>query len=217
MPLARNLQRRSTVCYWRRRLPRRLALALRANCLKLSLKTSEPDRARFLAAQLDAIAAEFFMSPASETLTKEQLATLFQTALLSHAAKLDRVAAFSRQEPGFDPEIEVAAERAMGWSYRVASSKGVHGRIGDDDRAAMTKAGLCETEIAGVGEALDTMQKSGALAPSRARIGELVEEVGALPSPANLARAEPIYLRALGEALLRTAPGMSPMAYRSTP
>ncbi|UMY16780.1 hypothetical protein MMB17_19230 [Methylobacterium organophilum] len=98
----------------------------------------------------------------------------------------------------------MAAEQAMGWSYRVASSRGVNGRLTEDDRAAMAKAGLAEAEIAGVGDCLDAMQKSGALAPSQARICEIVEEIGALPTPGNVARAEPICLRALGEALLRT-------------
>lgn len=68
----------------------------------------------------------------------------------------------------------------------------------------MAKAGLAEAEIAGVGACLDAMQRSGALAPSQARIREIIEDVGALPTPGNVARAEPIYLRALGEALLRT-------------
>lgn len=185
-------------------MPGRFALAIGANWLKLSLRTREPVRARFLAAQLDATAADLFMTTAPDAITKQQLSALFQKAFAGHGAKLDRVAAFDRQEKGFDARAEITADRAVGWSYRVASTKGVHGRIGDDDRDAMAKAGLAASEIAVVGDCLDAMQRSGALAPSRARIGELVEEVGALPSPGNLAQAEPIYLRALGEALLRT-------------
>lgn len=99
----------------------------------------------------------------------------------------------------------MAAEQAMGWSYRVASSRGVNGRLTEDDRDVMAKAGLAEAEIAGVGDCLDAMRKSGALVPSQARIREIVEEIGALPTPGNVARAEPIYLRALGEALMRSA------------
>lgn len=204
MALATNLHRRGAVYYWRRRVPARFALATGANWLKLSLRTREPVRARFLAAQLDATAADLFMTTLPDSVTKEQLATLFRKALLGHEAKLDRIAAFARQEPDFDPATEVAAEQAMGWSYRVASSRGVNGRLTEDDRVAMAKAGLAEAEIAGVGECLDAMRKSGALAPSQARIREIVEEIGALPTPGNVARAEPIYLRALGEALLRT-------------
>ncbi|TXM96331.1 tyrosine-type recombinase/integrase [Methylobacterium sp. WL103] len=204
MALAANLHRRGAVYYWRRRMPAKFALATGANWLKLSLRTREPVRARFLAAQLDATAADLFMTTMPDAITKEQLATLFRKAFLGHEAKLDRVAAFARQEPGFDPVAEMASERAMGWSYRVASVKGVNGRLGEDDHAAMAKAGLAEIEIAGVEECLDTMQRSGALAPSKARIREIIEDVGALPTPGNVARAEPIYLRALGEALLRT-------------
>lgn len=204
MALATNLNRRGAVYYWRRRVPATFALATGANWLKLSLRTREPVRARFLAAQLDATAAELFMTTLPDAITKEQLATLFRKALLGHEAKLDRVAAFARQEPDFDPAAEMAAEQAMGWSYRVASSRGVNGRLTEDDRAAMAKAGLAEAEIACVGDCLDAMRRSGALAPSQARIREIVEEIGALPTPGNVARAEPIYLRALGEALLRT-------------
>lgn len=204
MALATNLHRRGAVYYWRRRMPARFALATGANWLKLSLRTCEPVRARFLAAQLDATAADLFMTTLPDAMTKEQLATLFRKAFLGHEAKLDRVAAFARQEPGFDPAVEMASERAMGWSYRVASSRGLNGQLAAEDRTAMAKAGLAEAEIAGVGECLDAMQRSGALAPSQARIREIIEEVGALPTPGNVARAEPIYLRALGEALLRT-------------
>lgn len=204
MALAANLHRRGAVYYWRRRVPVRFALAAGANWLKLSLRTHEPVRARFLAAQLDATAADLFMTTLPDAITKEQLATLFRKAFLGHEAKLDRVAAFARQEADFDPAAEMASERAMGWSYRIASSRGVKGRLAEDDRAAMAKAGLAETEIAGVGACLDAMQRSGALAPSQARIREIIEDIGALPTPGNVARAEPIYLRALGEALLRT-------------
>ncbi len=204
MALATNLHRRGAVYYWRRRVPATFALATGANWLKLSLRTREPVRARFLAAQLDATAADLFMTTLPDAITKEQLATLFRKTLLGHEAKLDRIAAFSRQEADFDPAAEMAAEQAMGWSYRVASSRGVNGRLTEDDRAAMAKAGLAEAEIAGVGDCLDAMRKSGALAPSQARIREIVEEIGALPTPGNVAQAEPIYLRALGEALLRT-------------
>ncbi|SFL80093.1 DUF6538 domain-containing protein [Methylorubrum salsuginis] len=204
MALATNLHRRGAVYYWRRRVPATFALATGANWLKLSLRTREPVRARFLAAQLDATAADLFMTTLPDTITKEQLATLFRKAFLGHEVKLDRVAAFARQEPDFDPAAEMAAEQAMGWSYRVASSRGVNGRLTEDDRAAMAKAGLAEAEIACVGDCLDAMRRSGALAPSQARIREIVEEIGALPTPGNVARAEPIYLRALGEALLRT-------------
>lgn len=204
MALATNLHRRGAVYYWRRRMPAKFALATGANWLKLSLRTREPVRARFLAAQLDATAADLFMTTLPDAITKEQLATLFRKAFLGHEAKLDRVAAFARQEPGFDSAAEMASERAMGWSYRVASSRGVNGRLTEDDRAAMAKAGLAEAEIAGVDACLDAMRRSGALAPSQARIREIIEEIGVLPTPGNVARAEPIYLRALGEALLRT-------------
>jgi hypothetical protein len=202
--LATNLHRRGAVYYWRRRIPARFALAIGTNWLKLSLRTREPVRARFLATQLDATAADLFMTTVPDAITKEQLAKLFRKAFLSHEAKLDRVAAFARQEPNFDPAVEMASERAMGWSYRVASGRGVNGRLADDDRSAMAKAGLAEAEIANVGACLDAMQRSGALAPSQARIREIIKEIGALPTPGNVARAEPIYLRALGEALLRT-------------
>lgn len=205
MALATNLHRRGAVYYWRRRVPARFALAIGAIWLKLSLRTREPVRARFLAAQLDATAADLFMTTALDAITKEQLATLFRKAFLGHEAKLDRIAAFARQEPGFDPATEAATERAMGWSYRIASARGVGGRLAEDDRVAMAKAGLGEAEIAEVGGCLVAMQRSGALKPSGARIREIVEEVGALPTAGNVACAEPIYLRALGEALLRTS------------
>ncbi|UMY16781.1 hypothetical protein MMB17_19235 [Methylobacterium organophilum] len=96
MALATNLHRRGAVYYWRRRVPVTFALATGANWLKLSLRTREPVRARFLAAQLDATAADLFTTILPDAITKEQLATLFRKALLGHEAKLDRIAAFSR-------------------------------------------------------------------------------------------------------------------------
>ena len=106
------------------------------------------------------------MTTAPDAITKEQLSALFQKAFAGHGAKLDRVAAFDRQEKGLDPRAEMVADRAAGWSYRVASTKGVHGRVGDDDRAAMAAAGLAEAEIASIGGCLDAMQRSLSSAPS---------------------------------------------------
>ena len=59
-------------------MPPSLARLLGRTHLKLSLRTKEPARARFLAAHLDATAENLFMSASLAGITKEQLADLFR-------------------------------------------------------------------------------------------------------------------------------------------
>lgn len=205
MPVVSNLERRGAVYYWRRRVPPGLARATGLSHLRMSLRTREPRQARFLAAQMDAAAEDFLMSVDPSAITKEQLTELFRKAFESHSRKLALLADFGRQDPAIDPTLEAEDEQAMGWAYRILAKKGVGARIGEGENALMRSAGLTEHAIGSVATTLAEMQQDGRARPSQFKIGDLIASVGAEPSGANLARAEPVYLRALGEALLRTA------------
>ncbi len=205
MPVVSNLERRGAVYYWRRRVPPNLARSTGLTHLKISLRTREPRHARFLAAQMDAAAEDLFMSVDPHVITKEQLTALFRKAFESHARKLALLADFGRQDPAIDPGLEAADEQAMGWAYRILARKGLGARIGADETALMRSAGLTEHALESVATALAGLQRDGRARPAPLKIRDLIASVGAEPSSANMARAEPVYLRALGEALLRTA------------
>lgn len=205
MPVVSNLERRGAVYYWRRRVPPSVARSTGLTHLKVSLRTREPRQARFLAAQMDAAAEDFFMSADSHTITKEQLIELFRKAFEGHSRKLALMANFGRQDPTIDPATEAEDEQAMGWAYRILARQGQGARIGADEAAYMRGTGLTEQAITAVTRILADMRRDGRSRPSQFKIRDLIASVGAEPSGPNRARAEPVYLRALGEALLRTA------------
>lgn len=132
---------------WRRRLPRRLALATGRTCIKSSLQTKEPVRARLPAAQLDAPASHLFMSLPGNANTREQLGQVFKRALVEHQAKLSRYAAFARQEEHFDPTAERAIEFARRWAYWIIATKGPAAHIARSDEARLRQQGLEDEAI----------------------------------------------------------------------
>ncbi|WP_046864973.1 DUF6538 domain-containing protein [Microvirga massiliensis] len=158
MPVVANVERRGAVYYWRRRVPPSLARLLGRSHLKLSLRTKEPARARFLAAHLDATSENLFMSANLAGITKEQLAD------------------FGRQEPDFDSDVEAAGERAMGLAPRLLAGRGLSASLSVADRGFLLQQGHDAATVRAVEQVL---QASGQAKPSQVWLRELVE--GAAP------------------------------------
>jgi hypothetical protein len=124
MPLAQHLTRPGAVYYWRRRIPRRLATCLVRRHLFLSLRTFSTDRARSLAAQLDAVLAEIVRQAETTFLSPPQLDAILRQVIAMHSAKLDRVAAAAKAAPFCDVGGEVRTDRRVGWVYRLLDAQG---------------------------------------------------------------------------------------------
>ncbi len=206
MPLAQHLLRRGAVYYWRRRLPRRLAACgNRRHVLLLSLKTCSADRARRLAAHLDAAFEEIVIAMTSTSpLSADQIDAMLRGVIAAHAAKLDRIAAIEKFGPGFDAAEAACLEVLMGWVYRLLDAQGVNARVRDEDRRAMTDAGLDASAVAAVEHNLGELRRHGLVPTPRQRLEQLVTAQAAASSQMNLASAQQIYFRGLSLALFAT-------------
>ncbi|WP_029030523.1 DUF6538 domain-containing protein [Salinarimonas rosea] len=202
-----NLERRGAVYHWRRRLPPAFARAHGRIQLRLSLRTKEPGEARYLAAQLDAEAQIVFRQADPAVVTREQLAGVFARALEAHRRKLETLCALERQDGTLSERVR-EEEEALGIAYRAMARLGPNARLGPDARltpdlrAQLAAEGHAPAAIKAGAAALAALQEAGLAGASRARLAELLGAVGAEPTPGNVARAEPIYLRAIAQALL---------------
>ncbi len=169
----------------------------------MSLKTKDLGAARYLGASLTAKAADIILDDFSDV-TLEQLSDLFLAVLAEHRRTLAILAAFSHAEPNFDPVVDARDETAMGWSYRLLSKKGVAARFEEADRKSFVLADLDAPTIAAVERGLARMQATGEAQPSRFRIEAAMSAAEIPLSAATMAKVEPVYLRALGDALLET-------------
>ena len=203
MGIATGLERRGAVYYWRKRLPDGLAERIGLTHVKLSLRTRDPQEARYLGACLNKMAAELLMSELPE-ITREQLQSLFRKTFEQHRRKLALLADFARSERGFMPSQEIQEETATGWAYQHFSRNGLHASVDEDARDRFAKVGLSEEEIERVTATVDRMKASGEATPSASRLAEAITVTGAEVTAATKAKAQPIYLRALAEALLKT-------------
>ncbi|MCE7028375.1 DUF6538 domain-containing protein [Jiella avicenniae] len=204
MGLHTGIARRGAVYYWRKRLPDGLAERIGVTHVKFSLKTREAKEARYLGACLNARAADVVMSE-PPTISREQLESLFRETFEQHRRKLSLLADFSRSEADFDPKAEEAEETAAGWAYRLFSRKGLAATVDEDDREGFRKAGLPEDIVDKIEPTLERMKASGEAKPSMARLADAIRATGAEVSAGTTAMAQPIYLRALGEALLKAS------------
>ncbi len=203
MGIGTGLERRGAVYYWRKRLPDRLAQRIGLTHVKLSLRTKEAQAARYLGACLNAKAADLLMTQLP-SMTREQLETIFRSTFEQHSRKLAVLADLSRTEERFSPIADSAEEEAMGRAYCLFAKKGPSATINDQDRRRYREKGLSDDAIRHVEVAVDRMRSSGDAQPSAFRLIEAIEAAGAEVTAGTKAAAQPIYLRALGEALLRT-------------
>ena len=205
MPVGTNLERRGAVYYWRRRIPPRLVKAGGRSHLRMSLRTKEPAQARALAARLDATAMEVFMSDDAPALSQQQLEAIFQQVLRDHARKLDTIRAMELRDGLTDPDVLAREDHAAGLAYTIVARRGAAATVTTAERRRLAAAGEAETMIDDVTTLLAEMRRNGQTNASIGRLKALIEAVGALATPANVAVAERAYLRALGEALLGSA------------
>ncbi|WP_342212483.1 DUF6538 domain-containing protein [Roseibium sediminis] len=117
MGISINLSRRGAVYYWRCRIPSALATRIGLSHLKMSMKTREPDEARFLAAQLNATARQVFMED-TKHISRSQLEELFRKSFLKHKEKLDLLADSQRMSGTMSSSDARQMDRAMGHAYK---------------------------------------------------------------------------------------------------
>ena len=118
MSAVSHVLRRGAVYYWRRKVPRALAGRLARSHLTLSLRTWNPAHARSLGAVLDALIEELLVMPDHDGfLTQAQLDAMLRDAVLTHLAKLDRVAAAERTAAHFNRADAERADRRAAWTW----------------------------------------------------------------------------------------------------
>lgn len=204
MPLAPHLVRRGAVYYWRRRLPRRLAACSNRRHVFMSLKTCSADRARALAAQLDAAFAEIAMLAETNFLSAPQLDAMLRDVIAAHSAKLDRIAAAGKTDPHFDAAEAARMDLRIGWAYRLLDAQGSSAVMRGEDRTAMFAAGFTDADVALVDQHLALLQANHMVPTPRGKLVALIERHGATPTPINLASAQQVYFRGLAMALFNS-------------
>lgn len=205
MALGPNLLRRGSVYHWRRRIPSQLVPCMEATHLRISLNTKDSKAARYLGAQLDAIAMDIFGAQTTQGMSKAQLASLFRTAHNQHRKKLDLLADIERGHPTTDRSQLLALELARGEAYRLLSERGANAQIDVGYLQRLEDKGYDAQGVARILEELEALRDPAGIHFSMSKLRRLIEAAGAPASSINLAQALPVYLRALAEALL-TAP-----------
>ena len=126
MPAIPNAVRRGAIYYWRRRVPARLAKSKRSATLLLGLRTSDPRRARVLAAEITALADLcFFPAVMNLRLSQQQLQSIFRETFTRHLDKLEAVVARERMERNFDAEENRRSDRMRAGSTACSKPAGM--------------------------------------------------------------------------------------------
>jgi hypothetical protein len=133
------------------------------------LRTFSADRARSLAAQLDAVLAEIVMQAETTFLSPPQLDAILRRVIAMHSAKLDRVAAAAKAAPFCDVGEEVRMDRRVGWVYRLLDAQGADAFVRPADRTAMIAAGLTEQDVSFVYGHLHFLRVQRMVPPPRGR------------------------------------------------
>lgn len=196
-----HLFRRGAVYYWQRRLPNHLARVLRIGVVKVSLGTKDLGMARRLVAPLDACAMEIFMGQ-TQALSREQLGGIFKAVLVEHKAKLALIADCERARPTAERRVHLDNELAQGAAYRLLAEQGAHARLTPAHQQQLMEKGRDRAFLIKVIENLEALRDEDGIRISKRRLAGHIQQAGAEPNAVSMARAQPVYLRALGEALL---------------
>lgn len=196
-----HLLRRGAVYYWQRRLPTHLATRLRISHVKVNLRTKDVAVARRLVPPLDARAMEVFVDKRAE-ISREQLGSLFKSVLVEHQQKLGLLADIERANPTAKRAEWLETELAQGVAYKLLSEQGVQARVDEDERRRLLDEGRDADFIAKVTDHIARLHEGDGIKISRQRLARHIENTGAEVNAVSLTRAQPVYLRALGEALL---------------
>jgi integrase len=199
-----HLHRRGAVYIWQRRVPKSAFAGLSISHIRLNLETKDIAVARRLVAPLDAKAMEVFTMNPPQVMTQTQLSELFKNVLREHQAKLQLLADFSRARTTVPREVLSREEKAQGEAYRIAAMHGVGAKVDASQRLRLMSAGYDDHFINEVHVSLELLGgQTGTIATSKKHIVDHVEATGAKPTSVNMVSAQPIYLRALAEALMR--------------
>lgn len=196
-----HLFRRGAVYYWQRRLPQNFAARLQISHFRLSLETKDAAEARRLVPALDAAAVEIFMGDA-EKITQEQLGNLFKSVLVQHKAKLADLADYERAKPLVPRSTLLKEEIAQGVAHVMLSKHGASATLSEAEAKRLLDEGRDDAFVADIRVNLGILSDGKSINVSPHRIARKIAEVGAEASRMNVMRAQPIYLRAIGAALL---------------
>jgi integrase len=193
------LHRRRAVYYWRRRVPlTRNDGSDAARWVTLSLRTKELARARFLAAQLNAVAEDIFRS--LPMLSQDQQNEIFRAVLLKHSNKLAHIVAAESADADFDRRESLAMDQRWHWAYHLLAARGSKANVDESAAEQMRTDGLSERDIYCVGEQLRMLRDNNMVPVAPAKIESLLGEVKAAPTEVNAAAAQQLYFRAMAEA-----------------
>ncbi len=196
-----HLLRRGAVYYWQRRLPTHLARRLRISHVKVNLKTKDVAVARRLVPALDARAMEVFVDESAQ-ISREQLGALFKSVLVEHQEKLGLLAEIGRANPATMRAEMLEAELAQGLAYKLLSERGTNAYVDEEEQQRLQEQGRGADFIIKVIENITRLQDDDGIKISRQRLARHIQNAGAEVNATSLTRAQPVYLRALGEALL---------------
>ena len=196
-----HLLRRGAVYYWQRRLPTHLANRLQISHVKVNLKTKDVATARRLVPPLDARAMEVFVDESTE-ISREQLSSLFKTVLVEHQRKLGLLADLERANPTAERAELLETELAQGLAYKLLSEQGANAYVNEDEQQRQLEEGRGPDFIVKVIEHIAMLHDGDEIKISRQRLARHIEKSGAPVNAISLVKAQPVYLRALGEALL---------------
>jgi len=172
--------------------------------IKVNLNTKDVATARRLAALLDARAVEVFAGE-MQNLDKEQLGSIFRSVLVEHRAKLGMLADLERQRPTRPRATLLDDELAQGVAYTLLSEQGLDAHVTSAMQERLAEKGHGTDFISKVIEQLEALRDENGIKFSRLRLKSHVKQAGGEINASNLARAETVYLRALGAALMEAA------------
>jgi integrase len=196
-----HLCRRGAVYYWQRRVPTHLARRLRISHVKVNLRTKDVAIARRLVAPLDARAMEVFMDH-TQQLSREQLGNIFKTVLAEHQAKLSLLADIERAKPSAERRVLREEELAQGVAYTLLAQQGADAHLPPMEQQKLRNEGFSVAFLVKIIQHLERLRDEQGIKISRQRLAHHVHSAGGAINAVNLTRAQPVYLRALGAALL---------------
>jgi len=174
---------------------------LRISHVKANLKTKDVAIARRLVPPLDARAMEVFVDESTE-ISREQLGSLFKAVLVEHQQKLGLLADLERANPTAERAELLETELAQGLAYKLLSEQGVNAYVHEEEQQRLLGEGRSIDFIVKVIEHIARLHDGDGIKISRQRLARHVEKAGAAVNAISLVKAQPVYLRALGEALL---------------
>jgi len=138
-------------------------------------------------------------------MTKDQLVQLFRAVHGQHRMKLTLLAEAEKANPTSRREDLLAMELARGEAYLLLSQQGADAQVGVDVQKRLVEKGFDTDGIIRVIEQLEDLRDEHGVKLSMGKLKARISETGAAPDAVNIAAGQPVYLRAMAEALLSAA------------